>query len=138
MNALILDPIAKLILALLIALGVFLGIKHYNGLNQKVGRLETQLTEKQQLIDTQNTTIAHIQKQITSQAQAIADLQKAQDELQANSEQRKITIKEILTHDQYAKTWARQPVPDSIRSLFNNARSTDVVNTALSSPHPVQ
>lgn len=138
MNALILDPIAKLILALLIALGVFLGIKHYNGLNQKVGRLETQLTEKQQLIDTQNTNIAHIQKQITSQNQAIADLQKAQDELQANSEQRKITIKEILTHDQDAKTWARQPVPDSIRSLFNNARSTDVVNTALSSPHPVQ
>jgi LysB family phage lysis regulatory protein len=138
MNALILDPIAKLIISLLIALGVFLGIKHYNGLNQKVGRLETQLTEKQQLIDTQNTTIAHIQKQITSQAQAIADLQKAQDELQANSEQRKITIKEILTHDQDAKTWASQPVPDAIRSLFNNARSTDVVNTALSSPHPVQ
>lgn len=138
MNALILDPIAKLILALLIALGVFLGIKHYNGLNQKVGRLETQLTEKQQLIDTQHTNIAHIQKQITSQAQAIADLQKAQDELQTNSEQRKITIKEILTHDQDAKTWAGQPVPDAIRSLFNNARSTDVVNTALSSPHPVQ
>lgn len=138
MNALILNPVAKLILALLIALGIFLGIKHYNGLNQKVGRLETQLTEKQQLIDTQNTTLAHIQKQITSQAQAIADLQKAQDELQANSEQRKITIKEILTHDQDAKTWASQPVPDSIRSLFNNARSADVVNTALSSPHPVQ
>lgn len=138
MNALILDPIAKLIIALLIALGVFLGIKHYNGLNQKVGRLETQLTEKQQLIDTQNTNIAHIQKQITSQAQAIADLQKAQDELQANSEQRKITIKEILTHDQDAKTWASQPVPDAIRSLFNNARSTNVVNTALSGSDPVQ
>lgn len=138
MNALILDPIAKLILALLIALGVFLGIKHYNGLNQKVGRLETQLIEKQQLIDTQHTNIAHIQKQITSQAQAIADLQKAQDELQANSEQRKITIKEILTHDQDAKNWASQPVPDAIRSLFNNARSADVVNTALSSPHPLQ
>lgn len=138
MNALILDPIAKLILALLIALGVFLGIKHYNGLNQKVGRLETQLTEKQQLIDTQHTNIAHIQKQITSQAQAIADLQKAQDELQANSEQRKITIKEILTHDQDAKTWASQPVPDAIRSLFNTTGSTNVVNSALSSPDWVQ
>ena len=138
MNALILDPIAKLIIALLIALSVFLGIKHYNGLNQKVGRLETQLSEKQNLIKTQTETIKSIQKQITSQAQAIFDLQKVQDELQVNSEQRKITIKEILTHDQDAKTWASQPVPDAIRSLFNNARSTDVVNTALSSPNPVQ
>ena len=138
MNALILDPIAKLILALLIALAIFLGIKHYNYLNQKVGQLEITLIEKQDLIDAQNRNIANIQKQITSQAQAIFDLQKIQDELQVNSEQRKITIKEILTHDQDAKTWASQPVPDAIRSLFNNARSTDVVNTALSSPNPVQ
>ena len=138
MNALILDPIAKLIIALLVALAIFLGIKHYNYLNQKVGQLEITLIEKQDLIDAQNRNIANIQKQITSQAQAIFDLQKIQDELQANSEQRKITIKEILTHDQDAKTWASQPVPDAIRSLFNNARSTDVVNTALSSPHPVQ
>lgn len=138
MNALILDPIAKLIIALLVALAIFLGIKHYNYLNQKVGQLEITLIEKQDLIDAQNRNIANIQKQITSQAQAIFDLQKIQDELQANSEQRKITIKEILTHDQDAKTWASQPVPDAIRSLFNNARSTDVVNTALSSPNPVQ
>ena len=138
MNALILDPIAKLIIALLVALAIFLGIKHYNYLNQKVGQLEITLIEKQDLIDAQNRNIANIQKQITSQAQAIFDLQKIQDELQANSEQRKITIKAILTHDQDAKTWASQPVPDAIRSLFNNARSTDVVNTALSSPNPVQ
>ena len=134
MNTLILDPIAKLIIALLIALSVFLGIKHYNGLNQKVGRLETQLSEKQNLIKTQTETIKSIQKQITSQAQAIFDLQKVQDELQVNSEQRKITIKEILTHDQDAKTWASQPVPDAIRSLFNTTSSTNVVNSALSSP----
>ena len=134
MNALILDPIAKLIIALLVALAIFLGIKHYNGLNQKVGRLETQLSEKQNLIKTQTETIKSIQKQITSQAQAIFDLQKVQDELQVNSEQRKITIKEILTHDQDAKTWASQPVPDAIRSLFNTTSSTNVVNSALSSP----
>lgn len=138
MNTLILDPIAKLIIALLIALSVFLGIKHYNGLNQKVGRLETQLSEKQNLIKTQTETIKSIQKQITSQAQAIFDLQKIQDELQVNSEQRKITIKEILNHDQDAKTWASQPVPDAIRSLFNTTGSTNVVNSALSSPDWVQ
>ena len=138
MNALILDPIAKLIIALLVALAIFLGIKHYNGLNQKVGRLETQLSEKQNLIKTQTETIKSIQKQITSQAQAIFDLQKVQDELQVNSEQRKITIKEILTHDQDAKTWASQPVPDAIRSLFNTTSSTNVVNSALSSPDWVQ
>ena len=134
MNALILDPIAKLIIALLVALAIFLGIKHYNYLNQKVGQLEITLIEKQDLIDAQNRNIANIQKQITSQAQAIFDLQKIQDELQVNSEQRKITIKEILTHDQDTKTWASQPVPDAIRSLFNTTSSTNVVNSALSSP----
>ena len=138
MNALILDPIAKLIIALLVALAIFLGIKHYNYLNQKVGQLEITLIEKQDLIDAQNRNIANIQKQITSQAQAIFDLQKIQDELQVNSEQRKITIKEILNHDQDAKTWASQPVPDAIRSLFNTASSTNVVNSALSSSDPVQ
>lgn len=134
MNALILDPIAKLIIALLVALAIFLGIKHYNYLNQKVGQLEIMLIEKQDIIDAQNRNIANIQKQIIDQAQAIFDLQKVQDELQVNSEQRKITIKEILTHDQDAKTWASQPVPDAIRSLFNTTSSTNVVNSALSSP----
>ena len=134
MNALILDPIAKLIIALLVALAIFLGIKHYNYLNQKVGQLEIMLIEKQDIIVAQNRNIANIQKQIIDQAQAIFDLQKVQDELQVNSEQRKITIKEILTHDQDAKTWASQPVPDAIRSLFNTTSSTNVVNSALSSP----
>ena len=49
MNALIAEPIAKLIMALLIGLGIYFGIKHYNGLNQKIGRLETVLEEKQDL-----------------------------------------------------------------------------------------
>lgn len=138
MNALIFGPVAKLIIALLIALGIFLGIKHYNGLNQKVGKLETELTEKQQLIETQNSNIADIQNQITSQAQAIADLQKAQDELQLNSEQRIIHIKEILNHDQDAKTWASQPVPDAIRSMFNNTGTPNTVHSALSNTDPVQ
>lgn len=138
MNALIFDPVAKLVIALLIALGIFLGIKHYNGLNQKVGKLETELTEKQQLIETQNSNIADIQNQITSQAQAIAELQKAQDELQLNSEQRIIHIKEILNHDQDAKTWASQPVPDAIRSMFNNTGTSNTVHSALSNTDPVQ
>ncbi|WDE16890.1 DUF2570 family protein [Acinetobacter schindleri] len=140
MNALIFDPITKLVIVLLIALALVFGIKHYNRLNQKVGQLETQLTEKQQLIDTQNSTIDGIKEQITSQAQAIADLQQAQDELQLNSEQRKINIKEILNHDQDAKTWASQPVPDAIRSMFNNTGTTNAntVQSALSSTDPVQ
>ena len=53
MNALIAEPIAKLIMALLIGLGIYFGIKHYNGLNQKIARLETVLEEKQDLIDAQ-------------------------------------------------------------------------------------
>ena len=139
MNALeIIKPLAKPILALLCFLCLYFVFQHYNHLQQKVGQLEMTLIEKQELIDSQNKNIADIQRQITSQAQAIFDLKKIQDELQVNSEQRKITIKEILNHDQDAKTWASQPVPDAIRSLFNNTRSADVVNTALSSPHPVQ
>ncbi len=139
MNVLeILKPLAKPILALLCFLCLYFAFQHYNHLQQKVGKLEMTLIEKQDLINVQNTNIANIQKQITDQAQAIFDLQKIQDELQVNSEQRKITIKEILTHDQDAKTWASQPVPDAIRSLFNTAGSTNVVNSALSSPDPVQ
>lgn len=140
MNALIFDPITKLVIVLLIALALVFGIKHYNGLNQKVGQLETQLTERQQLIDTQNSIIDGIKEQITSQAQAIADLQQAQAELQLNSEQRKINIKEILNHDQDAKNWASQSVPDAIRSMFNNTGTTNAntVQSALSSTDPVQ
>ena len=139
MNALvILKPFVKPILALLCFLCLYFAFQHYIHLQQKVGQLEMTLIEKQELIDSQNKNIADIQKQITRQAQAIFDLQKIQDELQVNSEQRKITIKEILNHDQNAKTWASQPVPDAIRSLFNTASSTNVVNSALSSSDPVQ
>ena len=139
MNALeIIKPLAKPILALLCFLCLYFAFQHYNHLQQKVGQLEMTLIEKQELIDSQNKNIADIQKQITRQAQAIFDLQKIQDELQVNSEQRKITIKEILNHDQDAKTWASQPVPDAIRSLFNTTGSTNVVNSPLSSSDPVQ
>ena len=40
MSALIFDPITKLVIVLLIALALVFGFKHYNGLNQKVGKLE--------------------------------------------------------------------------------------------------
>lgn len=133
MSALLLDPIAKLVIALLIILSIVFGFKHYNGLNQKIGVLETQLSEKQMLIESQSQTIQSIQKQINSQAQAISKLQKVQDELQLNSEQRKITLKEIITHDQDAKSWASQPVPDAIRSMFNSPGTA----TTLSSPSNV-
>jgi LysB family phage lysis regulatory protein len=120
MSALLLDPIAKLVIALLIILSIFFGFKHYNGLNQKIGVVETQLSEKQTLIESQSQTIQSIQEQISSQAQAIFKLQKVQDELQLNSEQRKITLKEIINHDPDVKSWASQPVPDAIRSMFNS------------------
>ena len=139
MNALvILKPFVKPILALLCFLCLYFAFQHYIHLQQKVSQLETTLTEKQDLIDAQNRNIANIKEQITSQAQAISDLQEFQDELQLNSEQRKINIKEILNHDQDAKTWASQPVPDAIRSLFNNTGSTSVVHSALSGSDQVQ
>ena len=137
MNALvILKPFVKPILALLCFLCLYFAFQHYIHLQQKVGQLEMTLIEKQELIDSQNKNIADIQKQITRQAQAIFDLQKIQDELQVNSEQRKITIKEILNHDQDAKTWASQPVPDAIRGMFNSTPKTPGAKT-LSSAQPM-
>ena len=124
MNALIAEPIAKLIMALLIGIGIYFGIKHYNGLNQKIGRLETVLEEKQDLIDAQNQNFISLKKQVTEQAEAISSLQRVQEDLKQNSEQRKINIQEIINNDQDAKTWAAQPVPDHIRRLFNNTQAS--------------
>lgn len=139
MNLLLLDPIAKLMIALLIVLSIVFGFKHYNGLNKKIGILETQLSEKQTLIDSQSHTIQSIQKQISSQAQAIFELQKVQDALQLTSEQRKIMLKEIITHDQDAKSWANQPVPDAVRSMFNSPGTATSISgpNGLSSTDPV-
>lgn len=139
MNALLLDPIVKLIIALLIIFSIFVGIKHYNGLNQKLGVFETELMKKQELINFQNETIQSIQKQISSQAQAIFELQKVQDALQLTSEQRKIMLKEIITHDQDAKSWANQPVPDAVRSMFNSPGTATSISgpNGLSSTDPL-
>lgn len=124
MNAFIAEPLAKLIMALLIGLGIYFGIKHYNALNQKIGRLETVLEDKQKMIDAQNISFISLTKQVTEQAEAISSLQKVKEELKQSSEQRKINIQEIINNDQDAKTWAAQPVPDNIRRLFNNTPVT--------------
>ncbi len=128
----LLKPLAKPILALLFCLFIYLIFHYHNGLQQKIGQFETTLAEKQQIIDTQNQNIDGIKKQIVFQAQAIADLQQIQAELQEKSEQKKITIREILSHDPEAKSWASQPVPDSIRSMFNST-SPATTNSILSS-----
>lgn len=137
MNALeLLKPLAKPILALLFCAAVYFVFQYCNSQQQKIGRLQTQLNQKQDTIDTQNKNIAGIKEQVNQQAQAIADLQKIQNELQAYSEQRKITIKEVIRHDQSAKTWAVQPVPDAIRSMFNTSNSS-TVSPALSNSYPL-
>jgi len=137
MNALeLLKPLAKPILALLFCAAVYFVFQYCNSQQQKIGRLQTQLNQKQDTIDAQNKNIAGIKEQVNQQAQAIADLQKIQNELQAYSEQRKITIKEVIRHDQSAKAWAVQPVPDAIRSMFNTSTSS-TVSPALSNPYPL-
>lgn len=134
MNALIiLRPLAKPILALLLFAAVYFIFQYCSSQQQKIGRLETQLNQKQDIIDAQNENIAGIKERVSQQAQAIADLQKIQNELLAYSDQRKITIKEIISHDQSAKTWAGQPVPGAISSMFNTSNS-NTGGSALSNP----
>lgn len=117
---------AKPILALLFCLSLYFAFIYYNHLQQKVGQLENELQQKQDRLNTQNQNIINIKSQLNLQAQAIADLQKIQDELKQHSEQRQITLKEILNNDQQTKTWASQPVPDAIRSMFNNTSSPKI------------
>lgn len=125
MTTFLTDPIVKLISALLLIVCIFFAIKHYNSLNEKVGSLETSLDEKNQLIETQNTNYTNLKNQVGLQAKAISDLQKGQNQLLQDSELRKINIKEVLNHDEEAKSWATQPVPNSIRSMFNISKTTE-------------
>lgn len=125
MTTFLTDPIVKLISALLLIVCIFFAIKHYNNLNEKVGSLETSLDEKNQLIETQNTNYTNLKNQVGLQAKAISDLQKGQNQLLQDSELRKINIKEVLNHDEEAKSWATQPVPNSIRSMFNISKTTE-------------
>ena len=65
-------------------------------------------------------------------------LQKVQSEIQTSAGQRQVLLKEIFSNDETSKTWASQPVPDAIRSMFNNTGATNTVQSALSSTDPVQ
>lgn len=128
----VLRPFAKPILALLLCFVLFLVFKHYIHVQQKIGQLEQQLVEKQQQLQSQDQTLEKIRTQVLEQSRSIAELQKAQTELQSNYEQRKVTLNEIFTHDQDSKSWAIQPVPDAIRSMFNSNAQTPGAKTLSS------
>lgn len=132
----LLRPLAKPILALLLCFVLFLVFKHYIHVQQKIGQLEQQLVEKQQQLQSQAQTIEKIRTEVLEQSQSIAELQKVQSELQSNSEQRKVTLKEIFTHDQDSKSWANQPVPAAIRSMFNSTKTAPGAKP-LSSTQPM-
>ena len=128
----VLRPFAKPILALLLCFVLFLVFKHYIHVQQKIGQLEQQLVEKQQQLQSQDHTLEKIRTQVLEQSRSIAELQKAQTELQSNYEQRKVTLNEIFTHDPDSKSWAIQPVPDAIRSMFNSNAKTPGAKTLSS------
>ena len=132
----VLRPFVKPILALLLCFVLFLAFKHYTYVQQKIGQLEQQLVEKQQQLQSQDQTLEKIRAQVLEQSRSIAELQKAQTELQSNYEQRKVTLNEIFTHDQDSKSWASQPVPDAIRGMFNSNAKTPGAK-ALSSTQPM-
>lgn len=132
----VLRPFAKPILALLLYFLLFLAFKHYTHVQQKIGQLEQQLVEKQQQLQSQDQTLEKIRTQVLEQSRSIAELQKAQTELQSNYEQRKVTLNEIFTHDQNSKNWASQPVPDAIRGMFNSNAKSPGAKT-LSSAQPM-
>lgn len=128
----VLRPFAKPILALLLCFVLFLVFKHYIHVQQQIGQLEQQLVEKQQQLQSQDQALEKIRTQVLEQSRSIAELQKAQTELQSNYEQRKVTLNEIFTHDQDSKSWAIQPVPDAIRSMFNSNAQTPGAKTLSS------
>ena len=128
----VLRPFAKPTLALLLCFVLFLAFKHYTHVQQKIGQLEQQLVEKQQQLQSQDQTLEKIRTQVLEQSKSIAELQKAQTELQRNYEQRKVTLNEIFTHDQNSKSWASQPVPDAIRGMFNSNAKTPGAKTLSS------
>ena len=117
----VLRPFAKPILALLLCFVLFLAFKHYTHVQQKIG---------------QDQSLEKIRTQVLEQSRSIAELQKAQTELQSNYEQRKVTLNEIFTHDQDSKNWASQPIPDAIRGMFNSTPKTPGAKT-LSSAQPM-
>ena len=128
----VLRPFAKPILALLLCFVLFLVFKHYINVQQKIGQIEQQLVEKQQQLQSQDQTLEKIRTQVLEQSRSIAELQKAQTELQSNYEQRKVTLNEIFTHDQDSKSWASQPIPDAIRGMFNSTPKTPSAKTLSS------
>ena len=128
----VLRPFAKPILALLLCFVLFLAFKHYTHVQQKIGQLEQQLVEKQQQLQSQDQSLEKISTQVLDQSRSIAELQKAQTELQRNYEQRKVMLNEIFTHDQDTKSWAIQPVPDAIRGMFNSNAKTPGAKTLSS------
>ena len=132
----VLRPFVKPILALLLCFVLFLAFKHYTYVQQKIGQLEQQLVEKQQQLQSQDQTLEKIRAQVLEQSRSIAELQKAQTELQSNYEQRKVTLNEIFTHDQDSKNWASQPIPDAIRGMFNSTPKTPGAKS-LSSTQPM-
>lgn len=134
MNALtFLRLFAKPITALLFCIAMYGAFKYHNHLQQTIGKLEITLNLKDQQLVKQDQDIANIKTQIYQQSQAIAELQMVQDSLQSLSELRKMTLKEIFTNDQDAKNWAKQPVPDAVRSMFNNTQTTTKGTEDLSS-----
>ena len=116
----LLKPFAKPILALLIGIFAYYIFQYHNALQQKIGQLDQQLIEKQQQFEKQDQSYQEIRTQILKQSVAITDLQKAQEDLQNQTEIRQVTLKEIFNHDEIAKSWASQPVPHSIRRMYNN------------------
>jgi LysB family phage lysis regulatory protein len=133
----LLRPFAKPILYLLICVACIVAIYFFIQEQQKIGALEQAVSEKQQQLEQQQNSIRTIQTQVQQQQQNIVELQKVQTELQAKSEQRQITLKEIFTHDEPSKSWAVQPVPDAIRSMFNTG-ATSEYSATVSSAHPLQ
>ena len=121
----LLRPLAKPILYLLICVACIVAIYFFIQEQQKIGALEQALSEKQQQLQQQQESIQTIQTQVQQQQKNIVELQKIQTELQAKSEQRQITLKEIFTHDEPSKSWAVQPVPDAIRSMFNPSQISE-------------
>lgn len=90
----------------------------------KVKQLEQTVQQKDIVISEKQQKIAEAEDQVQRQTAIILKLQSTQAQIQKNTQQKLQSVKEIVSHDYQAQTWASQPIPDSFIRLLNSSTQT--------------
>lgn len=103
------------VLALIV--GVIFIIRQNVLLKNQVQNINADLAQKQRKIQ-------DLQSQITMNLNLMQDLQKRQQDLQQQHQQRVIHFNEAINHDQPSQTWAHQSVPNSLAGMLQRDAAT--------------